>query len=500
MLTSIDFAAYRGDTEMVRALLDKSAANEEEEDEKEEARREARRAAAKKPQPNNADTTPFVEADSDDDDAEEIDLEDDDSLDDVTEGSSSFVKLSDKEKEVVIEDDAEGPDVFYVDVLAWDNPLSPLHLAIISGKVQVIKLLCDEYGADVLLPVKILSRHDRTPESAILTLILALELPLAEARKTIDALLALGALGTQADMKQVSALHYAINDAKPVILDAFKRGSDAGALSKAMNFLVASQGSPYGWYNKSVNSCLLSAIRTRQAEMVDAVLKMGAEPQISLEAYSAVYHREEARPSADTDEVAKIWRENIDQPVIVAAKMEMPDVVSRLIDEGADVNVATKDSYQSLRYSWRHERLTLLDVVRDRVKDLRESIEEKPVKKLTLPVKLGPDEKYLAFDRDSYKYWKASHDLTHAKHVESYLLSEYEKSTKANDPEPVDGKLEKIAAIEAVIVKYEALERKLVQAGAKTFTRKFDIFLSFLLSCLQWWALQWLLAILLSRS
>jgi ankyrin repeat protein len=39
-------------------------------------------------------------------------------------------------------------------VIAWDYGLSPLHLAILNGHLEIIELLVSEYGADVLLPVK----------------------------------------------------------------------------------------------------------------------------------------------------------------------------------------------------------------------------------------------------------------------------------------------------------------------------------------------------------
>lgn len=52
------------------------------------------------------------------------------------------------------EDSIEEPDILEVDVIAWDYGLSPLHLAILNGHLEIIELLVSEYGADVLLPVK----------------------------------------------------------------------------------------------------------------------------------------------------------------------------------------------------------------------------------------------------------------------------------------------------------------------------------------------------------
>ena len=345
-----------------------------------------------------------------------------------------------------------------------------MHLAIIAGKLDIIKLLCEEYGADVLLPVKILSSHDRTPENAILTLILALQTPLAEAKNTVNALLAQGAMGTQADMRKVSAVHYAVNSAKPAILSALKRGADPAALSKAMNFLVSDRR--FGWYNKTFEAPLVTAIRTRRQEIVEAALAMGAEPEITLESFSAAYHREDSRTSTDPEDVKKAYEENNEQPVIVAVKMEMPKVVSRLIDLGANIDTCPKAAYQFRRgYHWMQENKSLLDIVQDRIRELKESIEDKDIEKPVAPEKLAPDETYLDFEKDSYQFWFALHDLQHAKRVEQYQQSSYESDLKAitDRKVPGEGKYEKKEAVEAVIAGFETVERKLKEKGAKSF-------------------------------
>lgn len=57
-------------------------------------------------------------------------------------------------QEDIPEDSPEDPDIYKIDVIAWDYGLSPLHLAILNGHLDIIELLVSEYGADVLLPVK----------------------------------------------------------------------------------------------------------------------------------------------------------------------------------------------------------------------------------------------------------------------------------------------------------------------------------------------------------
>jgi ankyrin repeat protein len=490
--TALHIAAWRGEVEMVKALLEKSAANEKEEDKKEEARKEARRTAAKiSTSAEHKNAVDSDDSESESEDIDEIEDEDEDKeSDDVTEGS--FVKVSNKEKDNVVDDDEDAPDIYDIDVLSWDSPLSPLHLSIIAGRTNVVELLIKEYGADVLLPVKILSSHDRTPESAILTLILALQLPLAESKHTINTLLSNGAMGTQADMKQISALHYAVSEAKPVILKTLQQRSDATALGKAMNFLVTNAGR-YGWYDKSVDSPLLTSIRSRRAEVVESVLDWGAKPEISLEAYSLVYQREERYASADPEQVKTTYQENVEQPVIVAAKMEMPKIVLRLIDMGANVNSCPTSAYRNLRvYSWGMENKSLLDLVQDRLKDLRESLIEK-ARPEEAPEKLDVDDHYTKYHQDSYQRWFASHDLEHAKHVKRIQMSDYQSENKAKQSEPLEGEHEKKEAVKSAIVELEDLEHKLQERGAKSFKGKFDKFPTFLVSCIRRSSVQWLL-------
>lgn len=469
-MTALHIAAYRGDLAIVKALLDRSASNEEQEDIKENARKEARRAAVKSSKVREGNATIATDKADLDDDVDELDEEDSgEEIDDVTEGS--FIKV-DKEASNVAEDNEDEPDFYDVDVLAWDNPLSPLHFAIIGGRVEVIKLLVNEYGADVLLPVKILSSYDRSPQSAILTLVLALGLPLTEARATIDTLFSVGATPSQADIGQISALQYAINAANAEILKAMSRLTDAGALKKNINAL-STQQSRYGWYNKTVDAPLLTAIRTRNLDIINSVLDMGASPEISFEDYSVVYQREERYASGDPAEVKKIYLDNVDQPVVLAAQLELPEVVSRLLDMGASVNSCPKMAYQYRGgYTWRQEDKSLLNLVDDRIQSLKESIEEKAAEESQYAVQLGPDDQYLDQSHGSYQSWYAAHDLAHAKSIRDYVETEHDKDIKTITPKSVEHEQEKKQAVKVTIEKFAALSQKLTTAGAKSFHGK----------------------------
>jgi ankyrin repeat protein len=93
--TALHIAAARGNAEMVKALMDRSLANEEEKEEKEEASREARRAErAAKGEPKESD-----EDDDANSEASEITLESEEGSDSMTMGS--FVKVDKDKKDEV---------------------------------------------------------------------------------------------------------------------------------------------------------------------------------------------------------------------------------------------------------------------------------------------------------------------------------------------------------------------------------------------------------------
>ena len=465
-LTALHIAAQRGEVEMARMLLDKSEANGEEEGRKEDARKAARRTAAQQPDADaKTSDADKLSQDSDEDDSEDFE-DDNESSDEITEGS--FVKVAEKDKDNAPEDDVDDPDVFDIDVLSWDQPMSPLHFAIVGGKVEVVKLLINKYGADVLLPIKILGQQaNRGPEAAILTLILALEAPLSAARKTIDTLLSNGAITTQADVKECSALHFAINDAKTVIIEVMQAGTGSGALRKAINHVSISSRN---WYSKAVQAPLLTAIRTRKAEIVRKVLKMGADVEIDYESYAKAYMRVEKHASSrSAEEIKKEFRKSVEQPIILAAKMEMPEVAIRLIEAGANVNTLPKGAWEWLEgHTWNSENHTLLDLVRESIKSLEDSVTDKEVAQPEKPEPFGPDETYLDYPKDSYQYWMAVHDLYQAKIVKTHQMKEYESEIKRLSQQE-DGQDKKKLLTQEVVATLKTLETKILDKDGKTF-------------------------------
>ncbi|RMD43987.1 hypothetical protein DV735_g1143, partial [Chaetothyriales sp. CBS 134920] len=480
-MTALHLAAYQGDVEMIKILLSKSESNQQAQERKEEAKKAARRAAAQPATTMTAEASePTVRAakeakeagqgDEDDKSDEwvsdpEKDEDEDDGSDEMTQGS--FVKVPEKPTDS-LEDDLDEPDVYDIDVLAWDQPMSPLHLAIIAGKSEAVKLLVKEFGADVLLPIKIVSQYSRDPEAAILTLVLALEASLQTARETVDALLSLGAIPTQADIRERSALHFAIAQAKETIVSAMVSKLNADAVTKVISH--TSMTNP-GWYRLEVDTPLLTAIRTRNANLVNQVLDLGAEHTITYESWSAACIRTGKnnhifRPGSNQGPAS--YKRSVQQPIVLAAKLDLPEVVSRLIDAGADVNTLPKAGWRWLEGNTDNgANKSLLDLVRDRI-GLLEKVNADGVV-IEKPQPLAPDETYLDFPEGSYQHWTATHDLFQAKIVKKAQMKNYEEELKEDAEVSEEGAQEEKRLAKATLDALRKVEKKILSKGGKTF-------------------------------
>lgn len=465
-MTALHLAAHRGQVQMVTDILDKSQANEEQEAIKEEARKAARRATAKPEGQAEHDNGSGDDADDGDDefDSDES-LNDDEDDESVTDGS--FVKVNGTADAEDAEDSDE-PDIYDVDVLAWDSPLSPLHLAILAGHIPVIELLVSKYGADLLLPVKMKNQYNpHESNAAILTLTLALELPLQQANETVKRLLALGASYGQADMQHISALHYAVNNAKTLILQAMQSASTTN-FETTCNFIAIS-----GYrYNPNVSTPLLTAIRTGNSEVVQKLVHMGARTSIDFEAFAQAYKRRFENTSDDPSAVRKLFNAYVEQPITVALQHEMLDFVDYLVGNGADVNTITAATHSYLENGYNYGNKStnsLLDLVREGIKSLKDYLGDEGNPTPEKPAPLGEDGEYLdRYETGPYSYWTASHDLHDAKSVHKYQMGRYMKALQDLGRRREENKL-KEEAINVRIRELLALEQKLVEKGAKSF-------------------------------
>ncbi|KAL4964077.1 ankyrin repeat protein [Aspergillus stella-maris] len=471
--TALHLAAARGSVEIVRILLTKSEQNEEEESRKEDARKEALKAEKGNTSQEEDSDAEMIDKLSDSDD----DNDDDNDKYAHSHTTGSFVKITKNEAEeqsqsAVPEDtNDQDPDIYDINVQSWDNKTSPLHLAILNGHIDVVEELVTSFGADALLPVKLVHSYRNAPRAAILSLVLAMRLPKDAAKAMTEKLLQVGASPAQGDMNHKTALHYLSHYGHPDLLEVYAQ-HDSPGVSRAINHL-STQGSHYSF---SAESPLTHAITVKDRKKITTLLDMGAHPSIQIEEYIKAAETMEAGThwgsrSVSMDERKKNWQTNITQPVILAIVQDMPAVASELLARGADPNTLTPDGYKVVHDHWSRGSMSdssLLNYVQKKLEVLRkyngERINVEKPKNL-----LNPDDTaYLSSFKDgSYQMWVAKAQLKQkrreqAQHEKNYAEEVQEKKNG-------EGLTQKQAAIDILRAEYEVLEADLLARGAKTF-------------------------------
>ena len=289
--TALHLAVQRGDVEIVKILLDQSAKNEAEWEEKQEKAKKVWDGDGDEEMKDDKKEEDEDEPDGSDEEDEDMsvlssnDADEDGMAHSTTTGS--FVKLRNKQKkkdekpsdDITALDNAteDEPDFYDINVTAWDTPCSALHLAIIEGHFDVVKLLVQEYGADVLMPVKRFSSGSKKPSSVLLTLVLALALPSDKAAEMTRTLLSLGATSAQADLRGMTALHRFVDEDARAVLDALLQADPAGA-KMAINHLAKID-------RARLRTPLCVAIMLGCRETAKLLLEHGAQAQIPYEAW-----------------------------------------------------------------------------------------------------------------------------------------------------------------------------------------------------------------------
>ncbi|CAA9958257.1 Ankyrin repeat protein [Pyrenophora teres f. maculata] len=500
--TALHLAAMRGETSMVKALLVKSEANEER-----EAEKEALKKGVSKPTGNNDENMADVETavdndsetvtkhqgsiqdsenaeDDEDDDSEkdsDIDMLDDDSENNDATTENSIVKISRRNSvdthDAMLDNTDDEPDVYDVNVLAWDAPVSALHLAIANGHTDVVKMLVQEFGADVLLPIKLVHDFNKSARAAILPIVLSLQLPQEKAKEMTELLIGLGASPAQADVEHVTALQYFT--AHGVELLATMVSANQPAAQRALGHISMTNGQ----FNRDNMDILNTAILNRDEAAVGALLELGAKPEIDFGTYmTSLKSKWDARGSSEDNE--KNFRQTFTQPIFSAVSTEMPSVVLKLLDAGANMNSLTATAWGAvhMRRSYGDNNIhTLLDAVRQKVEDMREFLQTGKVPhgnggymfsynrgKRFPPIVPKDDSEYLQdYDPESYAHWQLTVQISNAKKRYDQELESYNQWV-ASSKEP-KGTEEKKAAIRSLLSEFEVLESQLLQRGAKTF-------------------------------
>ncbi|KAK1143690.1 hypothetical protein N8T08_006090 [Aspergillus melleus] len=455
--TPLHIAAARGSVEIVRILLHKSEENETEEDKKAELRK-------------GKTLTETATEGAGDEDVEIIDAKDD-----ATSTTGSFVKV---EKESESREDAETlpgdenddePDIYDINVVSWDSRTSALHLAILNNHVGVVKELVGSFGADVLLPIKLLHGYDNSPRAAILTLVLALRLPLDQAKVMTETLLQLGATPTQADLDHNTPLHYIAATSYRDLIDVYMKCNEP-ATKKALDHIATAGRS----WNPIMYSALMVAITAKDSANTIKLLKHGAAPTISFNSWlkSAAAATPDIR-NLSSERNMRSFRHGVTQPIIEAVNRELPDVVLELLNRDVDPNTLDKAGYEardSSNKSSYYPGKSLLDLVQDKLKGLREY--EGETRFFVEPSPMESDDVYFqGLEEGTYKMWLAREQVRRERVEYNKAKEDYDKNVR--NFETRKGLDEKRAVVQRLIQEFEKVEQALLEKGAKTFNEMY---------------------------
>ncbi|KAJ9641384.1 hypothetical protein H2199_005354 [Coniosporium tulheliwenetii] len=342
----------------------------------------------------------------------------------------------------------------------------PLHLAIVNGHVDVVQELVQNFGADVLLPIKLaISSGGGT---AMLTLVLALQLPAAKAEEMAQMLLKLGASSAQADMNQVTALHYYAATGSDCLHMLFEH--DAPAVKRALNHLAVGGNS----YNCSAISPLMAAIEARNALGALKLLTAGAAPSVDFDKFMKSYQTKfENEPyyGQDPEQHQKRFKKQVEQPIILAVDYELPAVVLELLRRGVDSNTLARLAHQRVDNDYVSDQYaagSLLDRVQAKITQLKTYLNLDKKNLRPTVEQLQDDAYYLkGLVEGSYKYWFAKTELQVAK---KNIKREQEQNERiGKSTEEKQGEKEKREAAKNLMAHFEVVLAQLENKGAKTF-------------------------------
>ncbi|KAK2065301.1 ankyrin [Colletotrichum caudatum] len=473
--TALHLAAECGNSDMIKILMDKSIINEAEEEEKADRRRKEIQTRSQdgfgSQKMRNRDNEDMdAEDDVHSDEASDIEMVDAGNTEpDATSiATGSFVNIRDENEksreDFVLDESADEPDFYQIDVLVWDVPCSPLHLAISEGHEDAVKVLCD-YGSDALLPVKFLDSN-KQPKAAILTLVLALSLPTEKAKSMALLLMKLGASSSQADMDGCTTFHRYVENGDWEMVDTLWENDKVG-LKAALNHMVFANNH---WSTVAIVP-IHTAIETGDPILVLKLLEAGANPQIEFDTWlkAAKFSKASGRLGS-YEENKRQFNQNTEQPLILAIQScSDPEVALSLIEKGADPNTLTQISHRAIEHE--HQRphykgQTALDLVRHQLEHLRSYRGENFVQpKPELP--LGMDEFLQKYETGSYQHWQVSESIHWGKISHKKQQEDYEKAKKKHDERK--GTIEKTEAIKEAIASLEKLEKAIIAKGGKTF-------------------------------
>lgn len=460
--TPLHLAAARGSAEMVRSILQKSEGNKAEYLEK------ADNDNGKRSKPSATNQVSTAEDSHESDDMSIVSSNSDSPGYATTEGSMVNINAlslenveSEGSKSEGSNEDLDEPNFYdHADILSWDSPVSPLHLAILNGHFDVIETLATDFGADLLRPV-VLKANRYSPARAILSPTLTLHQPLEISTKLLRSLLDCGASSTQADTSHVTAFHSIVAAGEPELLDVLFE-IDGPAARLAIDHPAISTS-----YIRGAQLPLSTTIKYRGLHMITKLLGYGA----GLSASSERLRNFCARQFQNNMNL----EQTIVQPLVVAAQFAKPAVIRNLLlDANADLNAMTPVAHaivQDKGPSWfqpNSKGETVLDILSSRIKTW-ENIKFKNMDEDATIPKLETDSFYLdGLTEGTYQHWAAQNEICAAKAAIELMKSEHESNLEwgAKDQRE-DSKMKERR--QRKVHDLEEVKNLLLQKGAKTF-------------------------------
>ncbi len=308
---------------------------------------------------------------------------------------------------------------------------------------------------------------DKEPTNAILTLALALSLPLEKAKGMAKLLLKLGASSSQADLHGCTAFHRYVARAEAEMIGTLWELDKTG-VKAALNHLTMS---PQHWNAQAV-SPLQTAIGNNDTILVMRLLEARADAQIDFEAWlkAAKFSSKLEGRLSSYEENMKLYHSGVEQPLIVALRRcPDPQIAYQLLQAGADPNSMPPESHQMLANKLYRSYAggdTALDLVRRQLEALRKYTDEEFTSvKPQLPERMG---EYLEqFQNGTYRHWLVSNDIKSRHEVYENAMKTY--TAKFQRFSGLKGVSEKKEAILEAIRQMERVERLVVEKGGKTF-------------------------------
>lgn len=202
--------------------------------------------------------------------------------------------------------------------------------------------------------------------------LLALHLPLEQAKDVVKLLLKLGATSAQTDMNHITMLHYIVAQDNIDILEVLVANDRPMALSVLNKVGFAST------HDDSIGYPISSAIPLGNEDMVRRLLELGAKPTLDFDDWIIRYSAKNEWAKHQTPEENHGWyRTFVVQPIIAAANKEMAQTIEDLLADGADPAALDMGAYIALNNpsgAFNQTAESLLDIVQNKMQALRVSL------------------------------------------------------------------------------------------------------------------------------